>query len=105
MSEHEHEHEHEHESEESAPSTCCPLRRKIVVGIFRVFSEEECGISDSELADVMRFDLATPSGKPVLAFRFCPWCGKPREDGGETRVVDVVEPPLDEPEDEPDEYE
>ncbi len=78
--------------QEQEPPTCCLLRRKIVVGILRVFSEEECGVSDSELVDVLRFDLATPSGKPVLAFRFCPWCGEPREPGGETRIVELHEP-------------
>ena len=65
------------------------MRRKIVVGIIKVLNEEDCGISDAELADVVRFDLQTPDGKPVLAFRFCPWCGAQRDPGGETRIVDV----------------
>lgn len=71
-------------------ATCCLLRRKILVGILRVLSEEECGVPESELADVLRFDLASPQGRPVLAFRFCPWCGKERDLAGETRIVDVA---------------
>jgi hypothetical protein len=73
----------------SPPETCCPLRRKLLVGILRVLSEDECGVGDSDLVDVMRFDLTSPTGKPVIAFRFCPWCGKPRDPHGETRIVDI----------------
>ena len=80
------------EGHEELPQTCCPLRRKVLVGILKVLSEEECGVPESELADVMRFDLESPSGKPVLAFRFCPWCGAPRDPGGETRIVDIAGP-------------
>ena len=84
-------------AEEPQVHTCCPMRRKIMVGILKVFSEEECGISDSELADVMRFDLQSPTGKPVLAFRYCPWCGQPRDQAGESRVVDVRLGPFQDP--------
>ena len=73
----------------SPPGTCCALRRKLLVGILRVLTEEECGVGDAELADVMRFDLSSPTGKPVIAFRYCPWCGKPRDERGETRIVDI----------------
>ena len=71
------------------PSTCCSMRRKVVVGILGVLPEEQCGVSDTELADFMRFDLNTPDNKPVLAFRFCPWCGAARAPDGEVRIVDV----------------
>lgn len=65
------------------------MRRKVVVGILGVLQEQQCGVPDSELADFMRFDLQTPDGKPVLAFRFCPWCGAPRDPAAEVRIVDV----------------
>lgn len=63
------------------------------MGILRVLSEEECGVPESELADVVRFDLSAPSGKPVISFRFCPWCGTPRDPTQETRIVDILGPP------------
>lgn len=86
--------EGEDEDEEEAapgplPPTCCPMRRKVVVGILAVLPETQCGVGDSELADFLRFDLETPGGKPVLAFRFCPWCGAARAPDAETRIVDV----------------
>ena len=70
-------------------STCCLMRRKVVVGILGVLPEEQCGVPDSELADFMRFDLQTPDGKPVLAFRYCPWCGAARGPEAELRIVDL----------------
>lgn len=88
----------EPEEGDEQPVTCCLLRRKILVGILRVLSEDECGVPDSELADVLRFDLASADGKPVLGFMFCPWCGQPRDQQGETRIVSLAPPP--EPEDE-----
>lgn len=83
----------ESESDDEQPATCCLLRRKILVGILRVLSEDECGVPDSELADVLRFDLASADGKPVLGFMFCPWCGQPRDQQGETRIVSLAPPP------------
>lgn len=84
------------------PSTCCAMRRKVVVGIIGVLPEAKSGVPDSDLADFMRFDLQGPDGKPVLAFRYCPWCGVPRMPDAEVRIVDVrfaqAEPPAD-PED------
>jgi len=85
--------EPEPESDDEQPVTCCLLRRKILVGILRVLSEDECGVPDSELADVLRFDLASADGKPVLGFMFCPWCGQPRDQQGETRIVSLAPPP------------
>lgn len=80
---------------EPPPQTCCPIRRKVVVGILSVLPEEACGVPDSELADVIRFDLASPAGRPVIAFRFCPWCGKPRGAEDELRIVDIQIQPVD----------
>ena len=81
------------------PTTCCPMRRKVVVGIIGVLPEDKSGVADSELADFMRFDLQGADGKPVLAFRFCPWCGAARAPDAEVRIVDVrfaqAEPPPD----------
>jgi hypothetical protein len=74
---------------EAAPRTCCPMRRKVVVGILGVLPEQQCGVGDAELADFLRFDLQTPDGKPVLAFRYCPWCGAARGPDTEFRIVDV----------------
>ena len=65
------------------------MRRKVVVGILGVLPEGQSGVPDSELADFMRFDLQTPDGKPVLAFRYCPWCGAARTPDAEVRIVDV----------------
>ena len=72
-----------------AAQTCCPMRRKVVVGILAVLPEDRCGVGDAELADFLRFDLESPSGSPVLSFRFCPWCGKERGVDEETRIVDL----------------
>lgn len=74
-------------SDEQGPQTCCLVRRKIVVGIIAVLPEDLCGVPDTELADVLRFDIESPCGKPVLSFLYCPWCGKPRRPGDEYRIT------------------
>ena len=74
--------------------TCCPLRRKIVVGIFATIAEESCGVSDAELLDVTVFDPEGVEG-PTVHFRYCPWCGKARDCSSETRFS---EPPFKEEE-------
>jgi len=71
----------------SDTETCCEMRRKVIVGILAVMNEEECGISDTHLADFMLFDVQSPSGKPVLGFKYCPWCGKQRT--GESRITET----------------
>lgn|GEM_PF-3308088 len=70
--------------------TCCRIRRKVVVGIIAVLPEDQCGVSDAELADVLDFKVKARSGKPVIAFRFCPWCGTPFKEGSERRITDAV---------------
>lgn len=72
--------------------TCCPLRRKLVMGILLILTEEACGVSDTELMDVTVFDPEGLQG-PTVHLRFCPWCGKPRVPGSETRIT---EPPFEE---------
>lgn len=69
--------------------TCCQYRRKFVVGILGVLPEEQCGVADSEIADLIDFALPSPSGKPVIRFRFCPWCGKPFTPDSEIRIADI----------------
>ncbi len=74
-----------------APKTCCEMRRKVTVWLGPILPEEACGIPDTILADFMRFDLPdaqAPDGtkKPVLGFRYCPWCGKPFTESSETRT-------------------
>lgn len=73
--------------------TCCLMRRKTTVFLGPVIPEEVCGVSDLILADFMRFDMdavVCPDGKkrPILGFKFCPWCGKPFVPGkSETRTT------------------
>ena len=73
-------------AEAEQPETCCVYRRKIVVSA-RVLSEEECGVSDLDLADILEWNQDEPNTKPQLAFKYCPWCGTPRKPGDETRVT------------------
>lgn len=56
---------------------CCDLRKKIIITIFKIQSEAECGIGDIALVDAVDFELKTPCGRPVLRINYCPWCGKP----------------------------
>jgi hypothetical protein len=73
----------------AAPTTCCSMRRKAVVGVMALLPEEVCGVSDSEMADFIVFDATGPIAEhaTVLRFRFCPWCGTPRLPGTEERVT------------------
>jgi hypothetical protein len=83
--------------------SCCPYRRKIALGVIHVFTEEECGVSDVMLADLYRPELSAGGGsrKPVVGFRWCPWCGTPRDFDSETLITDVnvVEPEEEDPAD------
>ena len=74
---------------------CCAMRRKIALTPYSL-PEEMCGVSDAEVADFLIFDLKSPNGRPVLTFRFCPWCGKPWKTTGE--IHEAIRPP--EPEEE-----
>lgn len=53
---------------------CCKLRKKVVLGIMLIRSEAECGVPDSEMADVMAFD-ESKSDRPIICVQYCPWCG------------------------------
>jgi hypothetical protein len=70
-------------------STCCLMRRKVVVVPAKVLPEEACGVPDSELVDYLIHTHDSPGGKPILAIKFCPWCGTERDPGGETRVSEI----------------
>lgn len=63
---------------------CCPLRAKILLQPL-CLTEEACGVADSEMVDVMTFEKST-NGRPVITFKFCPWCGKKWELSG--RIVE-----------------
>lgn len=87
-------------SDAKKPS-CCEMRRKVVIGIFKILPEAECGVPDSVMADYHDFDLRSPAGVPVAAalrVRFCPWCGTKREPHHESRTTEVhktIETPQD----------
>jgi len=83
---------------DNIPETCCVYRRKVVVSVVAVLSEMQCGVPDSALADLLRWDLEADSGKPVLAVRFCPWCGTPHGPNSEVRISDL-NPVIPEPDD------
>lgn len=73
----------------SEPSTCCQMRRKVVVAVVQVLSSKECGIGDSELADYLLHGKDSPKGKPILVFGYCPWCGEKRDPSSEMRVTEL----------------
>lgn len=66
-----------------AKETPCLMRRKIAL-VPSVLPADLCGVSDVVLSDFMHFDKVTPTGKKVLSFKFCPWCGKPYHWQGRT---------------------
>ena len=76
--------------EPSHKETCCQMRRKVVVGILAVVPEETCGISDIDMGPFIRFDIKSPTGSPVIAFLYCPWCGKQRGENTEARITQHV---------------
>lgn len=61
------------EKKANEPVVCCKLRKKVAV-LVELLSEESSGVPDSELLDVMTFEKSE-HGRPVVTFRFCPWCG------------------------------
>lgn len=87
---------------DSAKPTCCLMRRKVIIGVFKVLSAEESGVPDVEEAPYIDFDYTSPLGVPVkraYKFAFCPWCGKKRDDTQERRTHETLfltVPPKDE---------
>jgi len=69
------------------------MRAKVIIGIARVLSEEECGISDSVLVDFHDFSYESPTKLPVasaLTTRYCAWCGKKRDPDDERKTTEVI---------------
>jgi len=74
-------------------STCCDMRKKVGLGVAKVFSEDECGVPDSAMVDFHNFDYKSTSGLPVevaLTIKFCPWCGTPRSNTENRRTIEVI---------------
>ena len=71
---------------------CCQMRRKVVVAIIHVRSEEECGIADLDMGGFINWDLKVPSGKPVVQIRYCPWCGELVPPTSVERITDIQSP-------------
>ena len=72
---------------------CCDMRGKVGLGIAKIYSEEECGVSDSAMLDYHDFSYTSPSQLPVaaaLTFRFCPWCGTARTVEEPRRTIEVI---------------
>ncbi len=79
--------------EENKP--CCEMHVKVSLGIAKIYSEEECGIHDSMLADFHIFDYRSESELPVAAAlrtKFCAWCGAQKKDDDKRRVTEVIRP-------------
>jgi len=92
--------EHDRDALKKIPTTCCKLRRKIVLGIVTVLPDEICGISEADMADVLLFDETSPGGKPIIFVPYCAWCGAKRIPGeSESRVTEAVEEPDDDDDD------
>ena len=77
-------------SDEPTDAVCCTMRKKILLTPYSR-PEDVCGVSDAEVADFLIFDMKSPTGRPVLTFRFCPWCGKPWKLSGQ--IHEVAPPP------------
>lgn len=75
---------------DQSSASCCLTRKKVAIAIVKILPEAECGVSDAELADFFRPDVEIPSGKVVLAFGFCPWCGTRRDPDGETMITELT---------------
>lgn len=78
-------------------NNCCDMHRKVALGIARVYTEEECGVSDFALVDYHDFGYKSQSGAKVaaaLSLKFCPWCGVKRDHADQTRRnVEVIRAP------------
>jgi len=72
---------------------CCDMRKKIGLGIAKVFSEEDCGVADSVMADYHNFGYESISQLPVqaaLVLKYCPWCGQERAADSKRRVIEII---------------
>lgn len=91
--------------EANKPKSCCDMRRKVAVGIAKVFTKDECGLGDDVMVDFHLFDYSSPAQVPVaaaLVFKFCPWCGTRRDNSNmEARATEVIRPIKHEEDDDP----
>lgn len=72
---------------------CCDMHQKVALGVMKIYSEKECGLPDSILADFHDFSYQSPTGAPVavaLSTKYCPWCGAQRIDPSMKRTTEVV---------------
>ena len=72
---------------------CCPMKEKVILGIAKVLSEEECGIPDSALVDYHDFEYESPTKLPIsaaLTTRFCSWCGAEKNLDDKRRITEVI---------------
>ena len=76
--------------EPKRPASCCQMRRKVVVAVVKVLKPEECGVPDSELADFVMHGQDSPRGSPIIAFKYCAWCGTKRDNGDEMRITEIA---------------
>jgi len=73
---------------------CCDMRRKVALGVAKIYSKEECGVDDSTLIDFHDFAYESPSGLPVraaLVYKFCPWCGVEKTVDDQRRTTEVIQ--------------
>ncbi|MGD9727901.1 MAG: hypothetical protein AB7L09_01300 [Nitrospira sp.] len=69
---------------------CCDMHKKVVLSIANIRDEIECGVPDSAMAEFHDFAYRSTSNLPVaaaLSFRFCPWCGTPRDENDRNRRI------------------
>jgi len=55
---------------------CCPIRQKVVLALDKVLHADFCGVPDTELLSVLRFNPNEKNTTPTLCFNYCPWCGE-----------------------------
>lgn len=55
---------------------CCPVRQKVALKLDKVLHVDFCGVPDTELLSVLRFNPNEKNTTPTLCFNYCPWCGE-----------------------------
>jgi hypothetical protein len=72
---------------------CCDMRAKVAIGIAKVFTKKECGLSDTVMADFHDFQYKSTSNIPIaaaLSIQYCPWCGKARSFEDIRRTTEII---------------
>lgn len=64
---------------------CCQMRARFIVGLL---AEDTRFPVPTDAADFIDFSESSPSGKPVIRIRFCPFCAA-KIDGQPVRVTAV----------------